>query len=92
MTVVIACADLENESLGDVTMNTCVYNFGRGGVRASIFSIFTIWEFYNKFDFHLEPRMQRSFVFRIVELIVKVRVVHLAIGTMYRKSYLDPRM
>lgn len=86
MAVVIACADLENESLGDVSMDTCVYNLGRGegGGSELLFLVFLLYgNFIISLSFHLEPRMQRSFVFRIVELIVKVRVVHLAIGTMY---------
>lgn len=41
MTVVIACADLENVSLGGVSIDTCVCSL-RGGVRGPIFSNFTM--------------------------------------------------
>lgn len=42
MTVVIACADLENVSLGGVSIDTCVCSLRGGGVRGPIFSNFTM--------------------------------------------------
>lgn len=61
-----------------------IWGGGRGGGSELLFLVFLLYgNFIISLSFHLEPRMQRSFVFRIVELIVKVRVVHLAIGTMY---------
>lgn len=50
MTVVIACADLENVSLGGVSIDTCVCSL-RGGGSEVLFLVILLWEFYNKFEF-----------------------------------------
>lgn len=50
MTVVIACADLENVSLGGCLNRYLCLQFEGGGSEV-LFLVILLWEFYNKFEF-----------------------------------------